>query len=101
MGLLMGNLFILSTSNLYKFALLSQNSHVDRPDIQILYCQLSYLHVDNIMQLISMSMGLKMPDSITKFFCETCVLVKQVKHIAKCLATMALIPGEVIHTDLV
>lgn len=42
-----------------------------------------------------------MPDSITKFFCKTCILAKQVKHIAKSPATRALIPGEVIYTDLV
>lgn len=98
---LMGNLFILSTSDLYEFALLSQSSRVNRPDIQTLHRRLGYLHVDNIMKLISMSTGLEMPDSITKFFCETCVFAKQVKHIAKGPATRALVPGEVIHTDLV
>lgn len=45
--------------------------------------------------------GLYMPDNITKFICETCVLVKQVKYIAKCFATKALITGEIIHTDLI
>ena len=48
-----------------------------------------------------MSTRLEMPNSITKFFWEICVFAKHVKHIAKSLATRALVPGKVIHIDLV
>lgn len=48
-----------------------------------------------------MSTGLYILDSITKFFYETFVITKQVKHIAKDLAIKAFITGEIIYTDLV
>ncbi len=97
----MGNVFILSTNNLYEFALLSQISNVTKPDLETIHRRLGHLNVDSIIKLISMSTGIEMPKSISKFFCETCVLAKQAKHISKSPATRALLPGERINTDLV
>ncbi len=48
-----------------------------------------------------MSTGIEMPNRISKFFCETCMLAKKAQHISKYLATRALLPGERINTDLV
>lgn len=84
-GQLMGNLFVLLTSDLYKFALFSHTASVEKPNIQILHHRLDQLHVDNIMKLIPMSSGLEMPESMIKFFCETCVLAKQVNTLLKFL----------------
>lgn len=98
---LMGNLFIFSTNNLYEFALLSQISNVVKSDIETIHRRLGHLKVDNIIKLISMSTGIEMPNSISKFFCETCVLAKQAKNISKGPAIRALLPEKRIHTDLV
>lgn len=72
----MDNLFVLITSNLYKFALLSQTSSLERPNIQILHCRLGHVHIDNIIKLIPLLSGLKMSKSRNIFFCETYVLAK-------------------------
>lgn len=97
---LMGNLFVLITSNLYEFALFSQTSNFEKSNIQTLHCRLGHLYVNNIMKLILMLSGLEMLESINNFFCKTCVLGKQVKHIFKILVIRAEIPREIIHTDL-
>lgn len=98
---LMGNLFVLITSDLYEFPLFSQTSNFEKSNIQTLHCRLGHLHINNIMKLIIMLSGLEMPESINNFFCETCVLAKQVKHISKIPAIRAEIPREIIYTDLV
>ena len=100
-GKLIGNLSIFSTNDWYEFALLSQIANVTKPDIKIIYCCLGHSNVDSIIKLISMSTGIEMPNSISKFFCKICMLAKQAKHISKDPATKALLPGERIYTDLV
>ena len=72
----MGNLFVLVTSDLYEFALFSQTSSIEKPNIQILYYRLSHLYVDNIIKLISILSSLEMPKSMNKFFCEIFILAK-------------------------
>lgn len=42
-----------------------------------------------------------MSDSINKFFCETYILIKQVKHISKILAIRVEVLREIIYTDIV
>ena len=97
----MGNLFILFTNDLYEFALLLQILNVTKPDLKTIHCRLDHLNVDSIIKLISMPTGIEMPNSISKFFYEICVLAKQAKHISKCPAIRALLPGKRIYTDLV
>ncbi len=58
-GKLMGNLFILSTNNLYEFTLLSQISNVTKPDLEAIHCRLGYLNVDSIIKLIYISKGIE------------------------------------------
>ena len=100
-GNLMGNLFILSTNNSYKFALLSQISNVTKPDLKTIHRFLGHLNFDSIIKGISMSTAIEMSNSISKFLCERCVFAKQAKHISKGPATRALLPGERIYSDLV
>lgn len=38
---------------------------------------------------------------MNKFFCKTCVCIKQVKYIFKIPTIKAKVPGEIIHIDLV
>ena len=97
----MGNLFIFSTNDSYEFALFSQISNVTKPDIKTIHRCLGHLNVDGIIKLISMSTKIEMPNNISKFFCKTCVLAKQAKHISKSLAIRVLLPRERIHIDLV
>ena len=98
---LMGNLFILSTNDLYEFALLSQISNVTKPDIETIRCRLSHLNVNSIIKLISMSTRMEMLNSISKFFYKICVFVTQAKHISKNPITKTLLPEKRIYTDLV
>lgn len=100
-GKLMGNLFILSTNDLCEFALLSQILNVTKSDIKTIYHCLGHLNVDSIINLISIFTRIEMLNSISKFFCKTCVLAKQAKHILKNPATKALFPGKRIYTDLI
>lgn len=102
-GQLMRSLFILSTIDLLEFALFSQSSNVNKPDIKILYYQLGHLHIDNIIKLVFISTRLEMPDSIiqSQLFYWTYIFAKQVKHISKSPVTRAKTPREIIHTDLV
>ena len=58
-GKLMGNLFILSTNDLYEFALLSQISNVTNLDLEAIHCRLGYLNVDSIIKLIYISKGIE------------------------------------------
>ncbi len=85
----MCNLFILSTNDSYELGLLSQISNFTKPDLEIIHRRLGHLNVDSIIKLISMFTGIEMPNSISKFFCETFVIAKQAKHISKGLATRA------------
>lgn len=48
-----------------------------------------------------MSSSLEIPKNINKFFCKTCVLAKQVKHIFKIPLIKAKVLEEIIHIDLV
>ncbi len=64
----MGNPFILSTNDSYEFALLLQISNVTKPDLETIYRRLGHLNVNSIIKLISMSTGIEMPNSISKFF---------------------------------
>ena len=73
---LIGNLLALVTSDLNKFVLLLQTSTIEKLNIQILYCCLGHLNFDNIIQLIFMLSGLKMFESMNKFFYKTCLLAK-------------------------
>lgn len=71
-----GNLFIFSINVLFEFALFSQISNVTKSDIKAIYHCLNYLNIDSIKKLISISIGIKILKSISKFFCETCILTK-------------------------
>ena len=72
-GKLMGSLFILFTNDSYEFALLSQISYITKPDQKTIHRHIGHLNVDSIINLISMSTGMEMLNSISKFICETCV----------------------------
>lgn len=73
----------------------------NKTSIKTLDCCLGYLYIENIIILLPMSNGLMMPKSINKFFYETWVLTKQVKHIFKILFVKAEVFEEIINTDLV
>ena len=53
------------------------------------------------MKLIPISSSLEISDNINKFFCQTHILTKQVKHISKILAIRADVLREIIYTDVV
>lgn len=71
--------------------------------MQIIYCQLSQLHINDIINLVFVSTKLEMLNSITQsfFLCEIYILANQVKHIFKRPDTRAEILGDIIHTNLV
>lgn len=94
-------MFILFINNLYKFALLLQISNVIKLDIEIIYCCLDHLNIDNIIKLISIFTEIEIPNSISKFFYKTFVLAKQVKYILKDPAIRVLLPKKRIYISLV
>lgn len=98
---LIDNLFIFFINNLYEFALFSQILNIIKLDIEIIHCCLGHLNVDSIIKLISMSTGIEIPNSISKFFYEIYVLIKQAKHISKNPAIRTLLSRKRIYTNLV
>lgn len=100
---LIGSLFILSIINIPDFIFLSQNLYINKLNIKIIHCHPDYLHINNIIKLIFISIGLEIFNNITHFslFCKIRILAKHVKYIPQGPVTRANIPEKIIYTDRV
>lgn len=102
MGKFIKSFFILSAFGLLNFTFLSQTSYVNKQDIKTIYYRLAYLYVDYIIKLTSMSLRLKIINSITQlsFFSKICILAKQIKYIFKGPDIKTETLGRIIYIDL-
>ncbi len=80
---LVGSLFLLQTNEAQDFAMVTKSVQKtgQKPTWDLLHARLDHLSIKRIKKLSKMTTGFKIPSDHPSFFCEPCVLAKQVRHV--------------------
>ncbi len=81
---LVGSLFVLQTNKAKNFAMVIKavQKTGQKPTWGLLYACLGHLSIERIKKLSKITTGFEIPSKHPSFFCEPCVLAKQVGYMS-------------------